>query len=96
MAQALVHGDLVAARYRLIAQMHEGGTIATEIYLVGEFAADGRLRRPPRPPGRCARNRCAGTRRTPAALARRCRGRLMSRRRGTAGSGHLACLGGAT
>jgi hypothetical protein len=43
--QALVDGDQVAARYRLIAEMHKGGTITTEIYMFGELAADGRLRR---------------------------------------------------
>ncbi len=44
-AQALVDGDQIAARYRLIAELRKGGTIATEIYLFGELAADGRLRR---------------------------------------------------
>jgi hypothetical protein len=43
--QALVDGDQVAARYRLIAELRKGGTITTEIYLFGELAADGRLRR---------------------------------------------------
>ena len=43
--QALVDGDQVAARYRLIAQMRKGGTITTEIYMFGELAADGRMRR---------------------------------------------------
>lgn len=43
--QALVDGDQVAARYRLIALMRKGGTITTEIYLFGELATDGRLRR---------------------------------------------------
>ena len=43
-AQALVDGDQVAARYRLIAEMR-GGTVATEIYMFGELASDGRLRR---------------------------------------------------
>ncbi|WP_433181720.1 nuclear transport factor 2 family protein [Actinoallomurus sp. CA-150999] len=43
--QALVDGDQVAARYRLIAELRKGGTIRTEIYLFGELAADGRLRR---------------------------------------------------
>jgi hypothetical protein len=43
--QALVDGDQVAARYRLTAQMHKGGAITTEIYMFGELAADGRLRR---------------------------------------------------
>ncbi|MCW6005701.1 nuclear transport factor 2 family protein [Micromonospora sp. CPCC 205371] len=43
--QALVDGDQVAARYRLIAKLRKGGTITTEIYMFGELAADGRLRR---------------------------------------------------
>ena len=43
--QALVDGDHVAARYRLIAELRKGGTITTEIYMFGELAADGRLRR---------------------------------------------------
>lgn len=43
--QALVDGDQVAARTRLVAQMRNGRTIATEIYMFGEMAADGRLRR---------------------------------------------------
>jgi hypothetical protein len=38
-------GDHVAARYRLIAELRKGGTIRTEIYMFGELAADGRLRR---------------------------------------------------
>jgi hypothetical protein len=40
-----VDGDQVAARYRLSARMQHGGTITTEIYMFGELAADGRLRR---------------------------------------------------
>lgn len=43
--QALVDDDQVAARYRLIAELRKGGTITTEIYMFGELAADGRLRR---------------------------------------------------
>jgi hypothetical protein len=43
--QALVDGDQVAARYRLIAELRKGRTITTEIYMFGELAADGRLRR---------------------------------------------------
>lgn len=43
--QALVDGDQVAARYRLTAQLRKGGTLTTEIYMFGELAADGRLRR---------------------------------------------------
>ncbi|SCE66289.1 SnoaL-like domain-containing protein [Micromonospora coriariae] len=42
--QALVDGDQVAARYRLIAELRKGGTITTEIYMFGKLAADGRLR----------------------------------------------------
>ena len=37
--------DRVAARYTLTAEMATGNTIATEIYMFGELAADGRLRR---------------------------------------------------
>ncbi|MEV4198341.1 nuclear transport factor 2 family protein [Micromonospora globbae] len=43
--QALVDGDQVAARYRLIAELRKGSTITTEIYMFGELSADGRLRR---------------------------------------------------
>ena len=43
--QALVAGDRVAARYTLTAVLARGGVVATEIYLFGELAADGRLRR---------------------------------------------------
>ncbi|MGC5012813.1 nuclear transport factor 2 family protein [Streptosporangium sp. DT93] len=43
--QALVDGDQVAARYRLVAEMRKGGAVVTEIYMFGELAADGRLRR---------------------------------------------------
>lgn len=43
--QALVDGDQVAARYRLVTELRKGGTITTEIYMFGELAADGRLRR---------------------------------------------------
>jgi hypothetical protein len=43
--QALVDGDQVAARYRLTADLRKGGTITSEIYMFGELAADGRLRR---------------------------------------------------
>jgi hypothetical protein len=37
--------DRVAARYTLTADMASGNTIATEIYMFGQLAADGRLRR---------------------------------------------------
>ncbi|MDH2427918.1 nuclear transport factor 2 family protein [Sphaerisporangium sp. TRM90804] len=43
--QALVDGDQIAARYRLTAELRKGGAITTEIYLFGELAPDGRLRR---------------------------------------------------
>ncbi|MFY1693177.1 nuclear transport factor 2 family protein [Plantactinospora sp. WMMB782] len=43
--RALVDGDQVAAQYRLTAELRKGGTITTEIYMFGELAADGRLRR---------------------------------------------------
>ncbi|HEY8456289.1 MAG TPA: nuclear transport factor 2 family protein [Actinopolymorphaceae bacterium] len=42
---ALVDGDQVAARYRLIATMRNGNVIATEIHMFGRLAPDGRLRR---------------------------------------------------
>ena len=37
--------DRVAARYTLTADMATGHTIATEIYMFGQLAADGRLQR---------------------------------------------------
>lgn len=37
--------DQVAARYTLTADMAGGNTIATEIYMFGRLAADGRLQR---------------------------------------------------
>jgi len=43
--QALVDGDDVAARYRLVAELAKGGVIATDIYMFGSLAPDGRLRR---------------------------------------------------
>lgn len=43
--QTLVDGDHVAARYRLIAEMRKGHTTTTEVYMFGELASDGRLRR---------------------------------------------------
>ncbi|MCA2177120.1 nuclear transport factor 2 family protein [Nonomuraea glycinis] len=42
--EAIVDGDRVAARYRLIASMRKGNVIATEIYMFGRLADDGRLR----------------------------------------------------
>jgi len=41
--EALVDGDRVAARYQLDATMRNGTTIATQIYMFGRLAADGRL-----------------------------------------------------
>ncbi|HEX6500312.1 MAG TPA: nuclear transport factor 2 family protein [Micromonosporaceae bacterium] len=40
---AMVDGDRVAARYTLTAVMRRGQTIATEIYMFGRIAPDGRL-----------------------------------------------------
>jgi len=37
-------GDRFAARYTLEATMRKGGVIATEIHVLGEVAADGRVR----------------------------------------------------
>ncbi|MGH3648560.1 MAG: nuclear transport factor 2 family protein [Micromonosporaceae bacterium] len=39
----LVDGDRAAARYRLDAVMRTGNVIATEIYMFGRLAEDGRL-----------------------------------------------------
>jgi hypothetical protein len=41
---AVTDGDLVAARYTLTAAMRKGSVIATEIYMFGHLAPDGRLR----------------------------------------------------
>ena len=43
--EAIVDGDRVAARYRLVATMRKGNVIATEIYMFGRLADDGRLHR---------------------------------------------------
>jgi hypothetical protein len=43
--EAITTTDRVAARYTLTADMATGNTIATEIYMFGQLAADGRLRR---------------------------------------------------
>jgi hypothetical protein len=43
--EALSAADRVAARYTLTADMATGNTIATEIYMFGHLAADGRLQR---------------------------------------------------
>ncbi|MET8877906.1 nuclear transport factor 2 family protein [Nocardia sp. NPDC004278] len=41
----IASGDRVAARYTVIATMRTGRTIATEIYMFGDLAPDGRLHR---------------------------------------------------
>jgi SnoaL-like domain len=41
---AVIDGDRVAARYTLTATMRKGQVIATEIYMFGDLAPDGRLR----------------------------------------------------
>lgn len=41
--ETVATADRVAARYTLTADMATGKTIATEIYMFGELAADGRL-----------------------------------------------------
>jgi SnoaL-like domain len=41
---AVVDGDRLAARYTLTATMRNGRVIATEIYMFGHLAPDGRLR----------------------------------------------------
>ncbi|RKR86824.1 SnoaL-like protein [Micromonospora pisi] len=43
--ETLVSGDRVAARYILTAVMVKGSVIATEIYMFGQLARDGRLQR---------------------------------------------------
>jgi hypothetical protein len=43
--EALVSGDRVAARYTLEATMRKGRVVVTEIYMFGQLAPDGRLRR---------------------------------------------------
>ena len=43
--QALTTDDRVAAHYTLTASMRNGSVVATEIYMFGELAADGRLQR---------------------------------------------------
>ncbi|HEY3685956.1 MAG TPA: nuclear transport factor 2 family protein [Streptosporangiaceae bacterium] len=45
MHETVSTADQVAARYTLTADMAGGKTIATEIYMFGQLAADGRLRR---------------------------------------------------
>ncbi|HZM80548.1 MAG TPA: nuclear transport factor 2 family protein [Candidatus Limnocylindrales bacterium] len=43
--ETMTAADRVAARYVLTAEMASGNTIATEIYMFGELAGDGRLKR---------------------------------------------------
>jgi hypothetical protein len=43
--ETVVSGNRVAARYTLTAVMARGNVIATEIYMFGTLAGDGRLRR---------------------------------------------------
>lgn len=42
---AIVAGEHVAARYTLEASLRTGDVVANEIYMFGQLAADGRLRR---------------------------------------------------
>lgn len=42
---ALVAGDRVAARYTVHATMRQGHRLSNEVYMFGELAAEGRLRR---------------------------------------------------
>jgi hypothetical protein len=41
---AVTEGERVAARYTLTAVMRKGAVVATEIYMFGRLAPDGRLR----------------------------------------------------
>lgn len=43
--EAMRSGDRLAARFTIHAELRRGRTIATEVYLFGELAPDGRLRR---------------------------------------------------
>ncbi|MEV0795213.1 nuclear transport factor 2 family protein [Kribbella sp. NPDC050459] len=43
--EAIRAGDRVAARFTIHAELRRGRTIATEVYLFGELAPDGRMRR---------------------------------------------------
>jgi hypothetical protein len=43
--ETVISGDRVAARYILTAAMAKGTVIATEIYMFGQLAGDGRLQR---------------------------------------------------
>jgi SnoaL-like domain len=42
---ALVSGDRFAAHYTLEVEMRKGATLVNEVYLLGRFAPDGRIRR---------------------------------------------------
>lgn len=43
--EAMHTGDRLAARFTIHAEMRRGRTISTEVYLFGELAPDGRIRR---------------------------------------------------
>jgi hypothetical protein len=43
--EAVRSGDRLAARFTVHAEMRRGRTISTEVYLFGEVAPDGRIRR---------------------------------------------------
>ena len=43
--EAVRSGDRLAARFTVHAEMRRGQTISTEVYLFGELAPDGRIRR---------------------------------------------------
>jgi hypothetical protein len=43
--EAVRSGDRLAARFTIHAELRQGRTISTEVYLFGEVAPDGRIRR---------------------------------------------------
>jgi hypothetical protein len=43
--EAVRDGDRLAARFTIHAKMRQGRTVSTEVYLFGEVAPDGRIRR---------------------------------------------------
>lgn len=43
--EAMRSGDQLAARFTVHAELRQGRTISTEVYLFGELAPDGRIRR---------------------------------------------------
>jgi hypothetical protein len=43
--EAMRSGDRLAARFTIHAELRQGRTISTEVYLFGEVAPDGRIRR---------------------------------------------------